>query len=163
MVSKKSQCYRVFSNEKICQWSPLNMWTQMHTQTQKVVYSLTTGLNQRLYKVSTKFDKNMKFSVNTKKSDTTVTLKYKHGNWKWNEWVKLNKYYHQAKLYLSKNIKMLKVLPHTDTWLAVWLAQHWSLYAHIFYVNQNTGWWGKGRGKERRWRVQALYLYRRQY
>ena len=53
-----------------------------------------------------------------KQFDTVVTLKYNHGNWKWNEWVKLNEYYHHAKYGIiytaSKKIATLSFLPRMD-------------------------------------------------
>ena len=71
--------------------------------------------------------------------DTAVTLKYNQGHWKWCEWVKLDEFYHHAKIDINHiysvqkncNIKVFATYgqldgqPNTDHSIA-----------YIFYVSQ---------------------------
>ena len=55
-----------------------------------------------------------------------MTLKYNHGHWNWYEWVKLNEYYHHAKLDIyhnpsvweNHNIQVFATYRHSASWQA---------------------------------------------
>ena len=131
MVSKKKpkSKFFFFSNKEICPLSPLNM---CKNQKQWFIYNLLG-----IFKNVTKFQLHQ---IRTqifqwKLFDTAVTLTYNQGQWKWQEWVKLNEYYHHAqfdiyRIYSVQENSNAKGFTHMDTQLAL----HQSFHRQTFFM-----------------------------